>query len=171
MVIYKCDICGKELKSLSGYKYHLNRKYKCKPADEEVKQGSRFIGPAALVAAHHGCPVLITDIHPDLSQAVVYHKDFWIKTAPDRTEPSAGDMVISGRQVYEFLDKHNFDKDKGSFEESMETIITVAGQFNIGPSWDRTFVGLAKSGRFHFSPTDTAYWICRNEFYPAMIWR
>ena len=140
------------------------------PTDEKEEQGSRFIGPAALVAAHHGCPVLVVDVHPELSQAIIYHKDFWIKNSPDRTEPSAGDMVLSGRQVYKFLDEHGFDKKSEDREESMETIITVAGQYNIGPSWDRTFVGLATPGRFQFSPTDTSYWICRNMFYPAIIY-
>jgi len=136
---------------------------------EKIKDGALFIGPASYIAAHHGCPVFIVDEHPELSKAVVYHKDFWIKNAQFRTEPSAGDMILSGREVYKFLDKLGFDKKANTDEEAMETIITVAGQFNIGPTWDRTFVGKALSGRFHFSPVDTSYWIARNVFYPALI--
>ena len=140
-----------------------------KPADENKMEKACFIGPAAYIAAQHGTPVIVVDIHPELSQAVVYHKDFWIKNAEFRTEPSAGDMILSGEQVYRFLDDIGFDKKGNTREEGMETIITVAGQFNIGPTWDRTFVGKALAGRFHFSPVDTSYWICRNVFYPSMI--
>ncbi|RLF32465.1 MAG: hypothetical protein DRM98_03800, partial [Thermoplasmata archaeon] len=138
---------------------------------EEIKEGALFIGPASYIAAHHGNPVFIVDEHPELSKAVAYHKDFWIKNALFRTEPSAGDMIISGKKVYEFLDKLGFDKkaNPNEEEEAMETIITVAGQFNIGPTWDRTFVGKAIPGRFHFSPVDTSYWIARSIFYPALI--
>ena len=143
--------------------------YDLLPNNEEDNLGELFIGPAAFVAAHHTTPVIITDMHPKLSKAVVYHKDFWVKNAPSRPEASAGDMIVSGRQVYDFLEEYGFDKSGNNREESMETIITVAGQFNIGPSWDRTFVGKALSGRFHFSPTDTAYWISRDIFYPCMI--
>jgi hypothetical protein len=35
-----------------------------KPAGEYP--GALFIGPAAFIAAHHGCPVLIVDLHPQL---------------------------------------------------------------------------------------------------------
>jgi hypothetical protein len=140
------------------------------PADEDFDYGARFIGPSAYIAAHHGSPVFVVDVHPELSQAVVYHKDFWIKNAQYRTEPSAGDMVLSGRQAYAFLDSLGFDQEGVDREDAMETIITVAGQFNIGPTWDRTFVGKATSGRFHFSPVDTSYWISRSVFYPAMIY-
>ncbi|RLF51365.1 MAG: hypothetical protein DRN24_05110, partial [Thermoplasmata archaeon] len=138
---------------------------------EEINDGALFVGPASYIAAHHGSPVFIVDEHPELSKAVVYHKDFWIKNAQFRTEPSAGDMIISGRKVYKFLDKLGFDKKANPVEEekARETIITVAGQFNIGPTWDRTFVGEALPGRFHFSPVDTSYWITRSVFYPALV--
>jgi len=140
------------------------------PSEDAEKPGALYLGPAAYIAAQHGSPVIIVDIHPELSQAVAYHKDFWVKNAAGRNEPSLGDMVITGRQVYKFLDDYGFDKEVSDDAESLETIITVAGQFNIGPTWDRTFVGKATPGRFQFSPVDTAYWISRNVFYPALIY-
>jgi hypothetical protein len=139
------------------------------PVEDEEEKESLYLGPATYIAAQHGSPVLIVDQHPRLSQAVVYHKDFWIKHAQYRHEPSIGDMVLTGRRVYDFLGEYGFDKEGNDREESMETIITVAGQFNIGPSWDRTFVGKALPGRFSFSPVDTAYWIARNVFYPQLV--
>ena len=136
----------------------------------ETKPGELFIGPAAYIAAHHETPVIIVDNHPELSQAIVYHKNFWGKKANHVTEPSYGDMVISGRQVYDFLDENGFDKKGDNREEAMETIITVAGQFNIGPTWDRTFVGKAIPGRFWFTPMDVSYWSIRDIFYPILIY-
>ncbi len=133
------------------------------PADET--EAGLFIGPAAFVAAHHGTPVLIVDMHPELSCAVTYHNTLWEHFSHDRYggTPSSGEMVFTGRRVYDFLDKHNFDK------EGDENIITVADQFDIGASWDRVFIGVANTGRFAGSPVDSAYWISRNMFYPALI--
>ena len=106
------------------------------PADELKKTGELFIGPSAYIAAHHGTPVLIVDQHPELSQSIVWHNEFWRNYASKRSKlPSVAPMVLSGRQVYEFLEEHGFDE-KGS----METMITVADQFDIGITWDRTFV-------------------------------
>ena len=130
----------------------------------ETKAGL-FIGPAAFIAAHHGVPVLIIDNHPELSSAVVWHNEFWIRNSGHRIEhePSVAEMVLTGRRVYSFLDKYGFDK------PGLETIITVADQYDIGVPWDRMFPGAANPGRFCNSPVDIAYWISRNVFYPALI--
>ena len=133
-----------------------------KPAGEE--KGSRFIGPAAYIAAHHGTPVLFLEEHPELSSASVWHTELWRRHPDGYTKlPTVSEMYLTGTRVYNFLNKLGFDR------EGMETIITVAGQFNIGFSWDRTFVGKAKPGRFFGSPVDVAVWITKNVFYPMLI--
>jgi len=144
-----------------------------KPAGEFL--GALFIGPAAFIAAHHETPVVIVDLHPKLSQAITYHTNFW--TNPDLEQhidiPNSGNMALSSRQVYDFLEEYNLGKLEEGLAESQkqETIITVAGQYDIGIPWDRSFTGAALNGRFMFSPVDTAYWICRNIFYPALIYQ
>jgi len=144
-----------------------------KPAGEYP--AALFVGPAAYIAAQHGSPVLIVDHHPRLSQATVYHTDFWKKHADDRIhfEVAAGNMVLSGMQVYDFLEDYGLAKlEEGkSAEQIKETIITVAGQYDIGIPWDRSFTGAAYPGRFLGSPVDTAYWMCRNVFYPGLIFQ
>ncbi|MCD6237193.1 MAG: hypothetical protein J7K13_04500 [Thermoplasmata archaeon] len=134
-----------------------------KPAGEYP--GALFIGPAAYIAAHHGTPVLIVDMHPELSSAIVWHNEFWKRGAvnPVKNEPSVAEMYLTGKRVYSFLGKYGFD------QKGRERIISVADQYDIGPSWDRMFVGLAVPGKFLFSPVDTSYWIARNVFYPALI--
>ena len=140
-----------------------------KPAREYP--GALFVGPAAFIAAQHGSPVVIVDLHPQLSQATVYPTDFWVKTVATREEPTSGSMLLSGRQVYNFLEEYGLGKleEGGSAAQIKETIITVADQYDIGTPWDRMFTGAALPGRFTFSPVDTAYWISRDVFYPAMI--
>lgn len=144
-----------------------------KPAGEYP--AALFAGPAAYIAAQHGSPVLIVDKHPRLSQAITYHNDFWTKHAAERHffEPSSGSMVLSGMQVYDFLEDYELAKleEGGPAEQNKETIITVAGQYDIGTPWDRIFTGAAYPGRFWGSPVDTAYMICRNIFYPALIFQ
>jgi len=134
-----------------------------KPAGE--KKGSLFIGPAAFIAAHHGAPVVIIDNHPRLSSAVTYHNEFWARFAGDRYEnhPSTAEMVLTGERIYDFFDEYGFSS------EGPETIVTVADQYDIGPSWDRIFPGVANAGRFCGPPVDISYWINRNIFYPAII--
>lgn len=129
---------------------------------KETKAGL-FIGPTAYIAAHHGSPVLIIDNHPKLSSAVVWHTEFWKRHGGGFPDPPSGPMSLTGRQAYDYFDEIGLDKPK------METMITVAGQYDIGAPWDRTFVGRAKPGKFFGSPVDTAYWICRNIFYPGLI--
>jgi hypothetical protein len=134
------------------------------PKGEEP--GGLFLGPAAYAAAHHGSPVFITDVHPELSSANAWHNHFWKNAYMGRMPPSVGCMVLTGRQVYEFLDSMGYDAEGLDFMESM---LTVAGQFDIGTSWDRVFVGAAVPGRITGSPVDTAYWIARNSLYQAII--
>ncbi len=133
------------------------------PTDEISMPGALHVGPAAYIAAHHGTPVVLVDNHPRLSSAVVWHTDFWSKHSSGHKLPSVSEMYLTGKRIYDFLGDYNFDKD------GLETIITVAGQFNIGAPWDRVFVGAAKPGRYFGSPVDCAYWISRNIFYPGLI--
>jgi hypothetical protein len=139
-----------------------------KPAGEEP--GCLFIGPASYIAAHHGVPLLIVDNHPVLSQTTIWHTQFWIETSAFLNRPKipkVSCMVLTGRRVIEFLEKYgyNLPLDK----ENLGSMITVAGQYDIGFPWDRTFTGRLIPGRFCFSPVDTAYQISRNIFYPALI--
>lgn len=129
----------------------------------EQTDSALFIGPSAYIAAHHGSPVLITDSHPELSSAAVWHTEFWRRNGGGQPEPPGAPMSLTGRQAYDYFDEIGLDK------PGMETMITIAGQYNIGAPWDRTFVGRAMPGRFFGSPVDTAYWISRNIFYPALI--
>ncbi|NOR16095.1 hypothetical protein GQ543_00065, partial [candidate division WOR-3 bacterium] len=49
------------------------------------------------LAAHHGCPVLLVDMHPKLSSAGVWHTEFWRNHVAERYEyiPSFADMVLT----------------------------------------------------------------------------
>jgi hypothetical protein len=134
-----------------------------KPAGEYP--GALHLGPAAFIAAHHGTPVLIIDNHPELSSAVVWHNEFWKRTASNPVEesPSVSEMYLTGTRVYNFLKAYDFD------QIGRETIITIGGQYDIAPTWDRMFPGEGNSGKFLYSPVDTAYWIARNIFYPSLI--
>jgi hypothetical protein len=134
-----------------------------KPGGESP--GALHIGPAAYLAAHHGTSVLIIDCHPELSTAIVWHNEYWKRTSHDPVgnDPSVAEMYLTGTRVYNFLRKFGFD------QVGRETIISVGGQYDIAPSWDRMFAGMAKSGKFLYSPVDVSYWISRNVFYPALI--
>ncbi len=137
-----------------------------KPAGELSK--ALFLGPATYVAAHHGVPLLLIENHPRLSSSAVWHTECWKRNAYDPNAvnalPSVSEMYLTGIRVYDFLKDYGFDK------EGMESIITVAGQYDIGIPWDRVFFGRATPGRFFGSPVDTAYWISRNIFYPCLIY-
>ena len=132
-----------------------------KPA-EQTKAGL-FIGPAAYSAAHHGSPVLLVDMHPELSNAVVWHREFWQRHCKGQPHPTVAPIFLTASNVMKFLIEHGFDK------EGIETMLTIAGQFEIGATWDRAFVGNANAGRIFGCPVDTAYWISRSIFYPALI--
>ncbi len=131
------------------------------PGDE--LEGELHIGPAAYCAAFHSTPVIIIDNHPELSSAAVWHTEFWRNYPNGYRTPTVSEMYLTGRKVYKFLDDNGFD------EKGEESIVTVAGQFDIGASWDRMFVGKANPGRFTFSPMDCSYWISRSMFYPGLI--
>jgi hypothetical protein len=122
------------------------------------------IGPAAYIAAMHGSPVLLIDNHPELSAAVIWHNEFW-RRHPDGLSklPTVAEMYLTGTRVYDFLKKLQYDK------EGDETIITLGGQYNIGLSWDRMFVGKAIPGRFIDSPIDISVWIAKTMFYPQIV--
>jgi hypothetical protein len=123
-----------------------------------------YIGPATFAAAHHGCPVFITETDERLSNSQSWHNEFWKNAWNGRGAPSVGCMVLTARQVYNFLNDYGFD-----YKNTQESILTVAGQFDIGTTWDRMLVGAAASGRIMGSPTDTAYWIARSVFYQSII--
>ena len=140
------------------------------PAGENP--GCLFIGPASYIAAYHGSPLLLVDNHPTLSQTTVWHTQFWLETStiPSRPIlPTVSCMVLTGRRVIGFLEDlgYTLPLDK----ENLATMITVAGQYDIGFTWDRTFTGRLIPGRFCFSPVDTAYSISRSIFYPALIFQ
>lgn len=135
---------------------------KLKP--EEEKNGALYIAPAAYLAAHHGCPLIAVDMHPELSRAVVWHNEWWKKHAIRDEEPNVAAMYLTGKEVYNFLKENGLEK-----PGEVESLITVAGQFDIGTPWDRMFVGVAYPGRIMGTPVDTSYWICRSVFYPAII--
>ena len=130
--------------------------------DEQPK--SIFIGPAAYAAAHHGGPVLIVDMYSKLSCAQSWHNIFWRDAYPGRLPPSVGCMMLTGMAVYDQLKAFDLDR------PGMESIVTVAGQFDIGTAWDRMLIGAAVAGRFIGSPVDTSYWVTRSMLYPAIIY-
>ena len=133
-----------------------------KTPDTETPAGL-YVGPAAFAAAHHGTPLLLTESHESLSCSKAWHNTYWLSEWSSRNPPSVGDMVLTGREIYSDLDS------LGLNSSGMESILTVGGQYDIGVAWDRTMVGAAIPGRIIGNPTDTAYSICRNLFYPAMI--
>ncbi len=135
---------------------------KLKPEGE--KNGALYIAPAAYLAAHHGSPVIAVDMHDELSRAVVWHNEWWKRHAIRDEEPNVAAMYLTGSEVYNFLKKAGLDE-----AGKEESIITVAGQFDIGTPWDRMFAGVAYAGRIMGTPVDTSYWICRSVFYPAVI--
>jgi hypothetical protein len=135
---------------------------KLKPEGE--KTGALYIGPAAYTAAHHGCPLIALDMHEELATASVWYTEWWKAHAIRDIIPPVAEMFLCGSAVYEFLDDAGLDE-----PGEVESIITVAGQFDVGIPWDRTFAGPAYAGRILGTPVDTAYWTCRNAFYPAVI--
>ncbi len=134
-------------------------------APAEEKEKALYLGSAAYLAAHHGAPLMAVDMHPPLSRAVVWHTEWWKDHAVRDDEPNVGAMYLTSKEAYDYLDEIGFDK-----PGERESIITVAGQFDIGVSWDRAFVGAATPGRLIGTPVDTAQWASRSAFYPALIY-
>ena len=130
----------------------------------EEEEASLYVGPAALAGAFHGAPVLVTDPHMELSATQAWHNEFWRVAYGGRLPPSVGCMVLTGHQIYDYLEEMGLTD-----PDDLESIVTVAGQFDIGTSWDRSLVGAAAPGRICGTPTDTAYWVARNGLYPIMI--
>ncbi len=126
--------------------------------------GATALGPAAYLAAHHGSPLLIIDNHPELSSAIPWHNELWGRHPDGLSKlPTVSEMYLTGTRVYDFLKDHEYDR------EGLESLVTVAGQFDIGLTWDRVFVGKAKPGRFIGTPTDLSVWISKSVFYPQLI--
>ena len=154
------------------YWYVADVKWNTQRASAGEYPGAYHFGPAAFIAAHHGSPVIIVDNHQKLSQAISWPTDWWFKNSEDRyVEPSSGGMTLTANRAYDFLEEYGFGKieNGGPEKQDQEVIITVAGQFDIGIPWDRSFLGAALPGRFWGSPVDSAYAISRNVFYPALI--
>jgi hypothetical protein len=137
--------------------------YADKPKPYDETEAGLFIGPAAYCAAHHGSPVLIVDMHPELSSNVVWHTEFWKRYSNGFHDPPAACIYLTVTQIVKFLQNIGLDK------EGVESMITIADQYEIGAPWDRAFVGVTNPGRICGSPVDTAYWISRNVFYPGII--
>lgn len=131
------------------------------PAGEEPK--GLFIGPAALLAAHHGTPVLVVDNAGNLSCPKAWQDEFWLKAFPGRAPPSVGCMALTAESVYAYLKQIGIDR------PGKENITTVADQFDIGSAWDRAFVGAANAGRIMGSPVDCSFWVARSVLYQAII--
>jgi hypothetical protein len=129
---------------------------------EEPK--SLAIGPAAYAAAHHGAPLLITDMYSKLSCAQAWHNEFWRKAFPGRLPPSVGCMMLTGMAVYDQLKEFGLDR------PGQESILTVAGQFDLGAAWDRMLIGAAVGGRIIGTPVDESQWVVRSMLYPAMVY-
>lgn len=144
-----------------SYWYYTVKARELKPAGEFEE--AFYFAPAAYAAAHHGSPLLLVDNHPELSSGVLWHNEFWKKNGNGYTHVPVAPMVLTGRQVYEFLGEYGFDK------EGNESMLTVAGQYDIAPSWTRTFAGVANSGTIIGTPVDASSMISRNIFYPALI--
>jgi len=154
------------------YWYVANDKEETGRASAGQWDGAYHFGQAAYIAAHHGSPVIIVDNHPKLSQAITWPTNWWRENAYNRYNlPSAGAMTLTSKNAYEFLKEYGFGEVEpgGAQKQDHEIIITVAGQFDIGIPWDRAFLGAALSGRFWGHPVDSAYAICRNIFYPTLI--
>jgi hypothetical protein len=145
--------------TLSPWSYWYTAKASENPQGEEW--GARYIGPAAYAAANHACPVLVTESDPRLSAAAAWHTVYW--TDHHRASPSVSAMYLTGTQIYDTLGSFGLDWD------GMETIVTVAGQYDIGTPWDRALVGPAASGRIAGTPVDAAYWTARGVLYPHII--
>jgi len=144
-----------------SYWYYKDDPSELKPDGEYEK--AFYFAPAAYAAAHHGTPLLLVDNHPELSGAVTWHIDSWRKNADGFTKPPIACMFTTGRRVYDFLDEYGFDK-KGA-----ESILTVAGQYDIGPSWTRMFTGPGYPGAIIGTPVDVSNHISRCIFYPGLI--
>ncbi len=125
--------------------------------------GGRYFGPAAYAAANHGCPVLVTEADPRLSSSNAYHNVYWLNAYAGRSPAPVGAMYLTGQQVIDAIASYGLDG------EGMESLLTVAGQFEIGTAWDRSLVGATTPGRIGGTPVDASVWISRSNMYPLVI--
>jgi hypothetical protein len=125
--------------------------------------GGRYFAPAAYAAANHGCPVLVTESDPRLSSSNAYHNNYWLRAYRGRSPAPVGAMYLTGQQVMDAIASYGLDG------EGMESLVTVAGQFEIGTAWDRSLVGATTPGRIGGTPVDASVWISRCSLYPLEI--
>ena len=131
--------------------------------------GELSAGPAAYIAAEHGSPVIFIENHPETSSAVIYHNELWRRHSDGLSkEPSVAEMYLTGTRVYSYLTHLGYDYGNSG---GNTTMITVAGQYDIGFSWDRLFVGRTEPGRFFGSPTDLSVWMAKTVFYPQIVFQ
>jgi len=130
--------------------------------DGEYK-GAFYFAQAAYAAVHHGTPLLLVDNHPELSSAMTWHVDFWQKNARGNKVPPIACMHFTGKKAQAFLNDIGFNK------IGKESILTVAGQYDIGPTWTRVFTGIGNPGAIIGTPVDVTNHISRCIFYPQLI--
>jgi hypothetical protein len=125
--------------------------------------GGRYFGPAAYAAANHGCPVLVTESDPRLSSSNAFHNVYWLRAYAGRSPAPVGAMYLTGQQVIDAIAAYGLDG------EGMESLLTVAGQFEIGTAWDRSLVGATTPGRIGGTPVDASVWVSRCNTYPLVV--
>jgi hypothetical protein len=126
--------------------------------------GGRYFGPAAYAAANHGCPVLVTEMDPRLSSSNAFHNVYWLNAYAGRSPAPVGAMYLTGQQVIDAIAAYGLDG------EGMESLLTVAGQFEIGTAWDRSLVGATTPGRIGGTPVDASVWTSRCVNYPLVVY-
>ncbi len=125
--------------------------------------GGRYFAPAAYAAANHGCPVLVTETDPRLSSSNAFHNAYWFRAYQGRSPAPVGAMYLTGTQVMDAIASFGLDG------EGMESLLTVAGQFEIGTAWDRSLVGATTPGRIGGTPVDASVWVARSVLYPLVV--
>jgi hypothetical protein len=147
--------------TLNPWDYWFTNSNAENPQGEEW--GGRYFGPAAYAAANHGCPVLVTESDSRLSSSNAYHNVYWLRTYAGRSPAPVGAMYLTGQQVIDAIAAYGLDG------EGMESLLTVAGQFEIGTAWDRALVGATTPGRIGGTPVDASVWITRSVLYPLVV--
>jgi len=147
--------------TLNPWSYWYTNSNPENPQGEEW--GGRYFGPAAYAAANHGCPVLVTEMDPRLSCSNAYHNVYWLRAYAGRMPAPVGAMYLTGTQVVDAIAAYGLDG------EGMESVLTVAGQFEIGTAWDRALVGATTPGRIGGTPVDASVWISRCSLYPLVV--